>query len=191
MRLQQALQGRERSSEPPSSPAAQQELAAAEARADKAEAVSSQHLQEIAALNGQCTSHYPQAAQHALQSSVLPEDCCVLGQYPLCCVLSCVLCLHFVSASCACVGVCILSHCVHAGSVVTQSVTAGRLQQIEQEAGRWRTTAMQAQAAAAKLEADIEGLGNAYNMIEAHSHDLESRIQELESIGERHASHSA
>lgn len=105
----------------------------------------------------------------------------------MCCVLSCVLRLRFVSAS----GVCVLSHCVDTGSVVTQSVAAGRLQQAEQEAGRWRTTATQAQAAAAKLEADIEGLGNAYNMLEAHSHDLESRIQELESTGERHASHSA
>ena len=52
MRLQQALEDRERSSEPPSSPAAQQELAAAKARAAKAEAVSSRHLQEIAALKG-------------------------------------------------------------------------------------------------------------------------------------------
>ena len=104
---------------------------------------------------------------------------------PASCV--CDLCLHPVSAS----EVCILNHCVHNGSVVTQSVAAGRAQQAEQEAGRWRTTATQAQAAAAKLEADIEGLGNAYNMLEAHSHDLESRIQELESTGERHASHSA
>ena len=60
---------------------------------------------------------------------------------------------------------------------------AGQLQQAEQEAGRWRIAASQAQAAAAKLEADMEGLGNAYNMLETHSHDLEARLQELESRG--------
>jgi hypothetical protein len=64
------------------------------------------------------------------------------------------------------------------------------LHQAEQEADRWRTTAAQAQAAAAKLEIDMEGLGNAYNMLEAHSHDLEARIQQLETTGERHACHS-
>ena len=60
---------------------------------------------------------------------------------------------------------------------------AGQLQQAEQEASRWRSAASQTQAAAAKLEADMEGLGTAYNMLETHSHDLEARIQELESTG--------
>lgn len=63
-------------------------------------------------------------------------------------------------------------------------IIAGQLQQAEQEASRWRSAASQAQAAAAKLEADMEGLGNAYNMLETHSHDLEARIQELESTGD-------
>ena len=100
--------------------------------------------------------------------------------------------LRPVSASCVCIrGLHPQPMCTHWQCGNTDCVTAGRLQQAEQEAGRWRTTAAQAQAAADKLEADMEGLGNAYNMLEAHSHDLESRIQELESTGERHAPHSA
>ncbi len=63
-------------------------------------------------------------------------------------------------------------------------IIAGQLQQAEQEASRWRSAASQAQAAAAKVEAEMEGLGNAYNMLETHSHDLEARIQELESTGD-------
>lgn len=63
------------------------------------------------------------------------------------------------------------------------SLHAGQLQQAEQEANRWRSAASQAQAAAAKLEADMEGLGTAYNMLETHSHDLEARLQELDNIG--------
>ncbi len=60
---------------------------------------------------------------------------------------------------------------------------AGQLQQAEQEAVRWRSAANQAQATAAKLEADMEGLGTAYNMLETHSHEVEARLQELESTG--------
>ncbi len=62
-------------------------------------------------------------------------------------------------------------------------VCAGQLQQAEQEAVRWRSAASQAQAAAAKLEAEMEGLGTAYNMLETHSHEVEARLQELESTG--------
>jgi hypothetical protein len=52
VRLQEALEGKRHLREPPASPAVQQELAAARARAEKAEAVSSQHFSEVAALKG-------------------------------------------------------------------------------------------------------------------------------------------
>lgn len=58
---------------------------------------------------------------------------------------------------------------------------AGRLEGSEREAAQLRSAAEDARAAAAKLEADLEGLSGAYNSLETHSFTLEARLRQLES----------
>lgn len=58
---------------------------------------------------------------------------------------------------------------------------AGRLEASEREAAQLRSAAEEARAAAAKLEADLEGLSGAYNSLETHSFTLEARLRQLES----------
>lgn len=50
----------------------------------------------------------------------------------------------------------------------------------EGEAAQLRTLAQEARAAAAKLDADLEGLSGAYNSLEQHSFTLEARLRTLE-----------
>ncbi len=58
---------------------------------------------------------------------------------------------------------------------------AGRLAAAERETAQHRSAAEEARAAAAKLEADLEGLSGAYNSLETHSFTLEARVRQLES----------
>lgn len=60
---------------------------------------------------------------------------------------------------------------------------AGRLEAAEREAAQQRSAAEEARGAAAKLEADLEGLSGAYNSLETHSFALEARVRQLESSG--------
>ena len=57
---------------------------------------------------------------------------------------------------------------------------AGRLDSAERGAAQQRSAAEEARGAAAKLEADLEGLSGAYNSLETHSFALEARLRQLE-----------
>lgn len=63
------------------------------------------------------------------------------------------------------------------------NVLAERLAAAEGEAAQLRSAAQEARAAAAKLDADLEGLSGAYNSLEQHSFTLEARLRQLEEQG--------
>ncbi len=77
-----------------------------------------------------------------------------------------------------CKGLGAISAMVHAD---VSRAHAGRLEASEREAMQLRKAAEEARAAAAKLEADLEGLSGAYNSLEMHSFTLEARLRQLES----------